>query len=111
MTIKQQILNTISNHIDKQTEKGMNTYGQSLDDCPINKYDWQQMIIEELIDALQYQQKEITRIKKNGSMSLEVLTDLIVDWSIEHDLNIEDSIKKFLIVSDVFIHNGTRLNY
>lgn len=63
MTIKQQILNTISNHIDKQTEKGMNTYGQSLDDCPINKYDWQNMIIEELIDALQYQQKEIARLR------------------------------------------------
>ena len=62
MTIKQQILNTISNHIDKQTEKGMSTYGQSLDDCHIDKYDWQNMIIEELIDALQYQQKEIARL-------------------------------------------------
>ena len=63
MTIKQQILNTISNHIDKQTEKGMSTYGQSLDDCHIDKYDWQNMIIEELIDALQYQQKEIARLR------------------------------------------------
>ena len=60
------------------------------------------MIIEELIDALQYQQKEITRIKKNGSMSLDVLTDLIVDWGIERDLHIADPSKQFLKVSEEF---------
>lgn len=64
MTIKQQILNTVSDLIDNQTDKGIKTYGQSLDDCPYDKHDWQNMIIEELIDALQYQQKQIKELSK-----------------------------------------------
>jgi hypothetical protein len=44
--------------LDRQYHKGMKTYGQTLDDCPDNDYDWNTMTIEELVDALSYQVKE-----------------------------------------------------
>ncbi|MFD1203571.1 nucleoside triphosphate pyrophosphohydrolase family protein [Sporosarcina contaminans] len=69
-TIKAAILDDIGRRIDQQTEKGVNKYSHTLDDCPPNKYDWQTMIIEELVDALQYQQKEIRRLKDVKEMSL-----------------------------------------
>lgn len=58
-TIKNELLKSISNHIDAQTKKGVEKYKKTLDACPYHAHDWQQMIIEELIDALKYQQKEI----------------------------------------------------
>lgn len=62
-TIKDMILATISEHIDQQNAKGMKKYGESIDDCPVDDYSWPNMVIEELIDALQYQQKEIGRLQ------------------------------------------------
>lgn len=62
-TIKQAVLETIEQHIDEQNAKGMANYGQSLDDSPVDAYDWQNMIIEEMIDALQYQQKEMKKLR------------------------------------------------
>ncbi len=64
MNIKEKILNNISNLIDKQNAKGLKKYGQSIDDCPPRDYDWQNMIIEELIDALQYQQKQMQELEE-----------------------------------------------
>ncbi len=63
-TIKEAVLSTIERHIEAQNEKGMKNYGQTLDDCPVDDYNWQTMIIEELIDALQYQQKEMGRLNR-----------------------------------------------
>lgn len=60
--IKQQVLDTIDNLIDAQNSKGMKKYRESLDQCDPDSYDWNVMINEELIDALQYQQKEIIRL-------------------------------------------------
>lgn len=65
-TIKEAVLITIEQHINEQNAKGMKNYGQTLDECPADAYDWQNMIIEELIDALQYQQKEIKRIREES---------------------------------------------
>lgn len=48
----------------KQNRKGRATYGHSLEDCPDDKYNWQEMANQELIDALQYYEKELQRIKK-----------------------------------------------
>lgn len=62
-TIKELVLATIEQHIDEQNAKGMKNYGQTLDDCPVDAYDWKNMIIEELIDGLQYQQKEIHKLQ------------------------------------------------
>ena len=61
-TIKDMILATIEGHIDAQNEKGMKKYGQSIDDCPVDGFDWVRMAFEEAIDLMQYQQKEIGRL-------------------------------------------------
>ena len=101
-TIKDKVLYNIKALMDAQNEKGLKKYGQSLDDCPSYQHDWKIMIIEELIDALQYQQKEISRIKQNGSMSLDNLTNLITDWAIERNLHNADPSKQFLKVAEEF---------
>ena len=50
--------------LDKQNAKGMATYGQTLDDCPDEAYDWKMMAIEELVDGIQYLAKENQRLEK-----------------------------------------------
>ena len=50
--------------LDKQNEKGMATYGQTLDDCPDEAYDWKMMAIEELADGIQYLAKENRMLEK-----------------------------------------------
>lgn len=72
-SIKFKVLDTVETMINKQNKKGMETYGQSLDDCPVDDYDWQVMISEELIDALQYQQKEISRLNDENKKLRELL--------------------------------------
>ena len=59
-TIKDEVISLL----DKQNEKGMEKYGQSLDDCPVNAYDWNNMLHEELIDGLQYAFKENQRLQE-----------------------------------------------
>lgn len=54
----------INNILNKQEKKGIATYGHSLEDCPDNKFDWDLMTIEELIDALQYQVKRNLILQK-----------------------------------------------
>jgi len=60
---KKEIIKLVERNINKQIAKGMRKYGHTLEDCPVDRYDWQAMLIEELIDALQYQQKELQRLK------------------------------------------------
>jgi chromosome segregation ATPase len=57
--IKERILEIL----EKQNAKGLATYGHTLDDCPMDKYDWNHMALEELIDALQYMIKENLRLR------------------------------------------------
>lgn len=58
LSIKEQLLILVENTLDKQNEKGMSKYNITLDECPSENYNWSEMIIEELIDALQYSVKE-----------------------------------------------------
>ena len=58
------VRNVIDRVLDKQNAKGMATYGQTLDDCPDESYDWNVMAIEELVDGMQYLAKENLRLKK-----------------------------------------------
>ena len=58
------VRNVIDRVLDKQNAKGMATYGQTLDDCPDESYDWNVMAIEELVDAIQYLAKENKRLNK-----------------------------------------------
>ncbi len=58
------VRNVIDRVLDKQNEKGMATYGHTLDDCPDEAYDWKMMAIEELVDGIQYLAKENQRLEK-----------------------------------------------
>lgn len=47
--------------LDQQNAKGRTKYGTTIDDAPDEAYDWPIMAMEEAIDLMQYQQKEIMR--------------------------------------------------
>ena len=63
-TIRENLKEKFNNWLDQRCDKGEATYNHTLDDCPDDKYDWRDMLIEELLDGLQYQEKEIKRLKK-----------------------------------------------
>lgn len=50
--------------LDKQNAKGMATYGQTLDDCPDDAYEWNVMALEEMADGMQYMAKENVRLRR-----------------------------------------------
>ena len=58
------IRDTINRVLDRQNQKGMSTYGRTLDECSDGDYDWKKMALEELIDALQYLSKENAILRK-----------------------------------------------
>lgn len=37
-----------------QRKKGYAKYGKYLEDCNQNDYNWKQMVLEEIVDAIQY---------------------------------------------------------
>lgn len=43
--------------VDKQFGKGISKYGQTLDNCSNHAYEWNTMILEEIVDALAYNEK------------------------------------------------------
>lgn len=43
--------------VERQEQKGIAKYGHTIDDCPNDKYDWHQMIAEELVDCMMYVRK------------------------------------------------------
>ena len=57
------LLMMLAKQIGQRVAKGFDTYGQTLDECPPDAYDWQQMQIEELLDGLQYALKENKRLR------------------------------------------------
>ena len=52
----------------KQFKKGLDKYGHTLQDCPEDAFNWQEMAIEEIVDFIQY----INKIKsiKNGKYNI-----------------------------------------
>lgn len=62
-TIAYLLVDIIRRQIDNRMQAGIKTYGQTLDECPQDAYDWQQMQIEELLDGLQYALKENKRLR------------------------------------------------
>jgi hypothetical protein len=64
MMIKKKILAIVEAGLDAQNAKGMATYGKTLEDCKLDDYDWNDMAQQELLDALQYQQMEIRKLKR-----------------------------------------------
>jgi NTP pyrophosphatase (non-canonical NTP hydrolase) len=84
VTQVRKIKQIINDLLDMQEQKGIQTYGHSLEDCPDDKFDWQQMTIEELIDALQYQVKFNMYLKRQFSLSDDDLTnDVLFSVAIE----------------------------
>lgn len=75
ITIKDALIQRIDNQIKAQTDKGIEKYGHSLDDCKYSKYDWLEMANQELIDLAQYQQKEIRRLREKDRMIERALED------------------------------------
>jgi NTP pyrophosphatase (non-canonical NTP hydrolase) len=69
----------INDLLDRQEEKGVKTYGHTLEDCPDGDFDWQQMTIEELIDALQYQVKLNLMLKKNLLANQTDTNNVLID--------------------------------
>jgi hypothetical protein len=63
MTIEDRLNDLFKARVRERCEKGITTYGVPLDAANDKDYDWKEMIIEELLDALQYQQKEIKRLE------------------------------------------------
>lgn len=63
LSIKEQLLEMFESHLDSQNEKGMKNYGQTLDECDPNSFDWQTMQIEEIVDAYQYAIKENMKLR------------------------------------------------
>lgn len=109
MNIKDKILNDIETRIDNQINKGVEKYGHSLDDCPHDKYDWLVMLNEELVDGLQYANKEIKRLKTmidvlkatnadyakrfsidDTEVGMNKLTQLIQQWAIDKNLHVSN---------------------
>lgn len=53
----------INEILTRQNNKGFETYGHYLEDAADEEFDWENMLIEELIDAIQYSIKENMRLK------------------------------------------------
>ena len=58
------IRDEINSFLDKRDQKGIETYGETLDDCKDNSYDWNVMMLEESMDGWQYAVKENIRLVK-----------------------------------------------
>ena len=54
----------INDILDQQEKKGIETYGQTLEQCDDDAYSWNVMALEELVDAVQYLTKENLRLQK-----------------------------------------------
>jgi len=67
---------------DEQVAKGVVKYGHTLKDCPINKYDWETMMCEELIDAAQYYLMWMKSDEEMGNVHPFVILD---DMLNDHD--------------------------
>jgi hypothetical protein len=64
----------ISHLFEEQNCKGYEKYGRTIDHAPDSNYEWNAMISEELVDALQYATKEKNRLHNE----LKVFKDLLL---------------------------------
>ena len=57
------VLDLIKKNLMIQNEKGFRKYGETLDDVPFENYDWNQMAMEEMSDAMHYLMMENQKLK------------------------------------------------
>lgn len=67
--IASQVMDMLEEQIENQLNKGYSKYHQTLDDCPDEAYDWNSMLIEELLDGIQY------LVKQNGILKRKWLQE------------------------------------
>jgi len=65
--IGERVVGIISTLIDERNDKGFETYKETLDDAPFENYDWNMMVIEELLDGMQYMVKENERLREENN--------------------------------------------
>ncbi|MED4885041.1 hypothetical protein [Bacillus smithii] len=58
------VMNVLKERLEIQLNKGYSKYHQTLDECPDEAYDWDSMLIEELIDGIQYLVKQNRILKR-----------------------------------------------
>lgn len=61
--IGETLIGIISSNLDERNQKGFEEYKETLDDVPYENYDWNQMVIEEVLDGMQYLIKENMRLR------------------------------------------------
>ncbi|UTC25163.1 hypothetical protein Bfsp1_7 [Cytobacillus phage Bfsp1] len=57
------VLDLIKKNLMIQNEKGFRKYNETLDDVPFENYDWNQMAMEEMSDAMHYLMMENMKLK------------------------------------------------
>lgn len=62
--ISERVVELIKENLMLRNQKGFDTYKETMDDVPFENYDWNVMIIEELLDAMQYSVKENEKLKQ-----------------------------------------------
>jgi hypothetical protein len=73
LEIKRRIMDYMGTRLDQCNEKGLKEYGSTLEDQNDPKYDWRDMMIEELFDACQYAHKRALDAEKK-------LAEVLVDY-------------------------------
>lgn len=68
--------------IKKQQEKGIKKYGHSIDECPLDKFNWRTMMLEELADLLIYKH---TLIKQQKELQEELQADKQISLNKQYD--------------------------
>lgn len=63
--------------LDKQNEKGLKKYGESIDEASNEDYDWNRMALEEAVDLIQYLVKENTKLQAENN-GLRKLADSLL---------------------------------
>jgi len=78
--IGQLLLGIVGTQLDKQNAKGFEKYKETLDDVEYEEYDWNVMVIEELIDGMQYMIKENLRLREklqeNENMNFKMYQEM-----------------------------------
>lgn len=62
--ISERVIELIKENLMLRNDKGFEAYKETMDDVPFESYDWNVMIIEELLDAMQYSVKENEKLRE-----------------------------------------------
>ena len=89
------IRDMINEVLDQQDKKGMDTYGQTLADCDDNAYDWQNMALQELADAVQYLSKENLKLDREKQELIKIIESLVPHLENQIRMGTLDKLKKF----------------